>query len=109
MVLTQRILILVGILLVLGGPYSTFILLEAFSIRRAPTYAHRVGFMFISAAAALSIITIICFTKPVFEMIVKLLTIKKRWQMGDELQRLNRMANVESTPQRMSKNTTDAT
>jgi uncharacterized membrane protein len=65
--------------------------------------------MFISAAAALSIITIICFTKPVFEMIVKLLTIKKRWQMGDELQRLNRMANVESTPQRMSKNTTDAT
>jgi hypothetical protein len=105
--LTQRILILIAIVLVLGGPYSTFIIMEVFSIRRAPTYSHRVGFMFISIAAALSIITIICFTKPAFEMITRVLNIKKRWQTTDELQRLNRMADIELSPKVTSRITAD--
>ena len=70
--LTQRILILVAVLLVLGGPYSTFIVMELFSIARAPSYAHRIGFMFIAIAAAVSMITIIYFTRSARQMIVKL-------------------------------------
>ena len=72
LVLTQRILILITILLVLGGPYSTFILMEIFSIGRAPSYSHRIGFMFIAIAAAVSVITIIYFTRPTRQMVTRL-------------------------------------
>jgi hypothetical protein len=109
MVLTQRILILIAILIVLGGPYSIFIILEAFSIRRAPSYSHRIGFMFISIACALSIITIIYFARKVREMIVEFLTIKKIWMRNDELQPLNNIKDIELIPKSMQKNTTDDT
>ncbi len=80
MVLTRRILILIGILLVLGGPYSTFIFMEAFSIRRAPSFSHRIGFMCISIATAFNMVMIIYFTRPARERIEKFLTIEKKSQ-----------------------------
>lgn len=83
MVLTRRILVLIAILLGLGEPYSKFILMEAFSIRHAPSYSHRIGFMCSSIAAALSILTILYLTGPAREMIQKFLTIKKRLQQRD--------------------------
>ncbi|CAF1180240.1 unnamed protein product [Rotaria sordida] len=98
LVLTQRILILIAIVLVLGGPYTVFILLEMFSIRRAPPYSHRVGFMFISISAALSIATIICFTQSVLEIIIKFFIIKKKQQMKNKIQRMNRFEDIELIP-----------
>jgi len=83
--------------MILGGPYSVFILLEMFSIRRAPIYSHRVGFMFISISATLSIITIICLTQSVFEMIEKLFIIKKKPQMTYRLQRLSKFEDIRFT------------
>jgi hypothetical protein len=109
MILTRRILILIAILLILGGPYSTFILLELFSIRRAPSYAHRVGFMFIAIAAAFSIITIIYFTRPARKIIVNFITTKKCGQRRNELRRLNRMEDLELTPKRMQNATSEDT
>ncbi len=109
MVLTRRILILVSIVLILGGPYSTFILMEAFSIARAPSYSHRIGFMCISIAAALSILTIIYFTRPIWNIIKKFLTIKKRSQQRDELQRLHSSKNIELMFTRMQQIPTENT
>ncbi|UJR19925.1 hypothetical protein I4U23_023057 [Adineta vaga] len=63
MILIRRILILIGTYLVLGLPYSSFILLEALSIRRAPPYAHRIGFMFMSIGSTSVILTMIHFTR----------------------------------------------
>ncbi|CAF1215005.1 unnamed protein product [Adineta ricciae] len=71
MVLTQRILILITIIFVLGGPYTVFIILEAFSIRRAPSYSHRIGFMFIAIACCLSIVTILYYAQTAREAIFK--------------------------------------
>jgi hypothetical protein len=71
LVLTRRILILIAVLLILGGPYSTFIMMELFSIGRAPSYCHRIGFMFIAIAAAVSIFTIIHFTRPTRQMVIR--------------------------------------
>ncbi len=88
MVLTRRILILIGILLVLGGPYSTFIIMEVFSIKRAPSYSHRIGFMCISIAAALSILTIIYFTQPTRKIVKKYLSINQKTPVGSESRRL---------------------
>ena len=78
LVLTQRILILIGIVLVLGGPYTVFILLEMFSIRRAPIYSHRVGFMFIAISGGLSVMVLIWFTQPVRQIIIKFLIKNKK-------------------------------
>ena len=75
-VLTRRIVVLIGILLILGGPYSALVLMETFSIGRPPTYSHRIGFMCISISAALSIITIIYFTRPTYQLIEKFLITK---------------------------------
>ncbi len=109
MVLTRRILILIAILLVLGGPYSTFIFMEAFSIKRAPSYSHRIGFMCISIAAALSILTIIYFTRPTRMIIKKFLTIEKESQQRGELQRLNRSKPIVLMPKRMQQIATENT
>ncbi|CAF1125966.1 unnamed protein product [Adineta steineri] len=108
-VLIQRIVILILVLLVLGGPYSIFIILEALSIKRAPSYAHRIGFMFISIACASSIITIIYFARSIRKMIIEFLSIKKKSLQRNELQRLNSIRNMELTPKRMPMSTTDDT
>ncbi|CAF1265922.1 unnamed protein product [Adineta steineri] len=108
-VLIQRIVILILVLLVLGGPYSIFIILEALSIKRAPSYSHRIGFMFISIACASSIITIIYFTRSIRKMIIEFLSIKKKSLQRNELQRLNSIQNMELTPKRMPMSTTDDT
>ena len=84
MVLTQRILILITIIFVLGGPYTIFIILEAFSIRRAPSYSHRIGFMFIAIACCLSIVTILYYAQTARETIFK-----KNSSRKYELKRLN--------------------
>jgi hypothetical protein len=69
--------------------------MEAFSIARAPSYSHRIGFMGSSIAAALSILAIIYFTRPIRKIMKKFLTIKKRSQQRDELQRLHSNKNIE--------------
>jgi hypothetical protein len=109
MVLTQRILILIGILLVLGGPYSTFILMEVFSIRRAPPYSHRIGFMCISIATALNMLMIIYFTRPARETIETVLRMKKWSQHSRELQRLNNNKYIVNIPKRMEQMITEKT
>ena len=95
MVLTGRILILIGIVLVLGGPYSIFILMEVFSIAHAPSYSHRIGFMCISIAAALSIITIIYFTRPIREKLEKYLVIPKQLQNSRKTEPLKNLKEIE--------------
>ncbi|UJR29413.1 hypothetical protein I4U23_010625 [Adineta vaga] len=95
MILTQRILILISILLVLGGPYSIFIIMEALSLGHAPAYSHRIGFMFISIACALSILTIIHFTR------------SKKSLRREELLHLNSNQNMKLTPIETKRNTTD--
>ena len=60
--LIRRILILTAILLLLGTPYCTIIVLDALSVIPAPRYAHRVGFLFIGIAAGCIMLMMIYFT-----------------------------------------------
>ena len=63
MKLIRRILILITILLVLGTPYCTIIVLDALSLVPAPKYGHRVGFLFVGIAAGCIMLMMIYFTQ----------------------------------------------
>ena len=63
MKLIRRILILITILLVLGTPYCTIIILDALSLVPAPTYGHRVGFLFVGIAACCIMLMMLYFTQ----------------------------------------------
>lgn len=62
-ILIRRILVLIATYLILGAPHSSFILLETLSIRRAPPYAHRLGFMFMSIGVSCITLAMIYFTR----------------------------------------------
>lgn len=69
-----------------------------FSIRRAPIYSHRVGFMFIAIAAGLSIIAIICFTQSINQIIFKCLNRKNKYFIRDDSQGVKKMDNIGLIP-----------
>lgn len=63
--LIRRILILIIILLALGMPYCIIITMDALSIVPAPTFGHRVGFLFVGIACGSIMLTMIYFSKNV--------------------------------------------
>lgn len=98
MVLTRRILILIAILLILGGPYSSFVLMETFSIGHAPIYSHRIGFMCISISGALSILMIGYFTRSTYQMMDKYLFNRMKLNSKNNSYRLSSSRNCYETP-----------
>lgn len=108
MVLTRRILILIGILLILGGPYSSFVLMETFSIGHAPIYSHRIGFMCISISGALSILMISYFTRSTHQMMENFLLKRMKFNWKNDSYRLSSSRNYyETPPERIFKTTNE--
>jgi hypothetical protein len=71
MKLIRRILILITILLTLGTPYCTIIVLDALSLVPAPRYAHRLGFQFVGIAAGCIMLMMIYFSQNLRNLIFK--------------------------------------